>query len=102
MGRSLRALELSRELGHFYGGETCLKTFVAALESGAIDGLLEGVACEHTENDGQTGVHLRELQSPRGFGANVIVVSRLAAQDATNSDERIETAGGGQLFCRER
>src|ERR1700687_2294953 len=87
---------------HLYRGQTRFKTLVAALEAGSVDGLLEGVAGQHAKDNGQAGVHLRELQSARGFGTNVIVMGRFAAQNAANGDERIVTAGGGQFFRCER
>src|SRR5712672_1106029 len=90
--------ELARKLGHLDGGEASFKTFVAAFESSAVDGLLERVAGEHAENYWKAGVHLRELQTASGFGANVIVMRGFAAQDAANGDERIITAGGGEFF----
>src|SRR5882762_3168383 len=90
--------ELARKLGHLNGGETSFKPFVAAFEAGAVDGLLERVAGEHAENYWEAGVHLRELQTARGFGANVIVMSGFAAQDAANGDEGIVSTGGGKFF----
>src|SRR6266436_2664007 len=87
--------ELARKLGHLDGGEAGFKTFVAAFESGAVDGLFKSVAGQHAENDGEAGVHLRELQTARGFRANVIVMRGLASENAANGDERIVTAGGG-------
>src|SRR5712671_1488041 len=81
--------ELARKLGHLDGGEASFKTFVAAFESGAIDGLFERVAGEHTENDREASVHLRQLQTACGFGANIIVMSGFAAQDAADGDEGI-------------
>src|SRR5882762_5700382 len=94
--------KLARKLGHLDRGQTGFKPFVAAFESGAIDGLLERVAGEHAENYRKASVHLRELQTASGFGTNVIVMSGFAAQDAANGDERIVTAGGGEFFRCER
>src|SRR6266481_5890346 len=94
--------ELARELGHLDGGETGFKTFVATLESSAVDGLLERVAGQHTENDGEASVHLRELQTAGGFGANIIVVCGFAAQDAADGDEGIISTGGGKFFRGQR
>src|SRR6267142_4289656 len=71
--------KLARKLGHLDGGETGFKTFVAAFEAGAINCLLESVAGQHAENDGEAGNHLGELQTTSGFGANVIVMSGFAA-----------------------
>src|SRR5258705_13841370 len=67
--------ELARKLGHLDGGQTGFKAFVAAFEAGAINGLFESVAGQHAEKDGEAGIHLRELQTASGFGANVIVMS---------------------------
>src|SRR6266481_336212 len=97
-GRRFSAGELSRKTGHFNGGETGFKAFVAALEAGAVDGLLESVAGQHAKDDGEAGVHLRELQSARGFRANVIVMRGFASQNAANGDERIVTAGSSEFF----
>src|SRR6266403_839501 len=90
--------ELARKLGHLDGGEASFKTFVATLESSAVDGLLEGVAGQYAENDGEASVHLRELQTAGGFGANIIVMSCFTAQDAANGDERIVSTSGGKFF----
>src|SRR5712675_1031716 len=90
--------ELARKLGHFDGGQTGFKTFVAAFESGAVDGLLESVAGQYAENDGEASVHLRELQTACGFRANVIVMSGFTAQDAADGDEGIVSTGGGEFF----
>src|SRR6266403_3713489 len=90
--------ELARKLSHLDGGETSFKTFVAAFESSAVDGLLERVAGEHAENYRKASVHLRELQTAGGFGANIIVMSCFTAQDAANGDERIVSTSGGKFF----
>src|SRR5712664_1809933 len=100
-GGRFSARELSREVRHFDGGQACFKTLVAALEAGAVDGLLEGVAGEHAKNNGEAGVHLRELQTARGFRANVIVMRGFASENAANGDERIVAAGSGEFFCCE-
>src|SRR5882762_2068294 len=86
--------ELARKLGHLDGGQTGFKSFVAAFEAGAVDGLLERVAGEHSEYYRKASVHLRELQAAGGFGANIIVMSGFTAQDAANGDEGIVSAGG--------
>src|SRR5712672_2474886 len=90
--------ELARKLGHLDGGQTGFKTFVAAFEAGAVDGLFESVTGQHAENDGQASVHLRELQTAGGFRANIIVVCGFAAQDAADGDERVVSTGGSKFF----
>src|SRR5271169_4914885 len=90
---SLGRSQLARKLRHFNGAEPRLKSLVPALQAGAIDSLLQRVASQHAKNDGQPAVDLRELQPPRRFRADVIVVSRLATQNAPNRDERVVAAG---------
>src|SRR5712675_2272095 len=94
--------KLARKLGHLDGGEASFKTFVATLESSAVDGLLERVAGQHTENNGEASVHLRELQTARGFRANIIVVCGFAAQDAADGDEGVVSTGGSKFFRGQR
>ena len=88
-------VKLARQLRHFDSRKAGFESLVAALEAGAVNGLLQRVAGQHAENDGEAGIHLRELQTASGFGANVIVMSGFAAQDAADGDERIVSAGGG-------
>src|SRR5882762_338350 len=94
--------KLARKLGHLDGGETGFKSFVAAFEAGAINGLFESVAGQHTENYRKAGVHLRELQTACGFRANIIVVCGFAAQDAADGDEGIISTGGSKFFRGQR
>src|SRR6267378_2724980 len=94
--------ELARKLGHLDGGEASFKAFVAAFEAGAINGLLERVAGQHAENDGEASVHLGQLQTASGFGANIIVVCGFTAQDAADGDEGIISTGGSKFFRYER
>src|SRR6266849_8966670 len=61
----MRGAKLSRQLCHFDGGEARFESLVAAFEPRAVDGLLQRVARQHTENNRQATVHLRELQSAR-------------------------------------
>ena len=89
-------------MSHFDGGEPRFESFVPALESGAVDGLLQRVAGQHTEYNWQAAVHLRELQSARGLRTNIIIVRRLAAEHAADGDQRIVLPRRGQFFRSQR
>src|SRR6266851_1919493 len=71
--------KLARQLRHFDGGEPRFESLVPALESGAVNGLLQCVARQHAKHNWQAAVHLRELQSSCSLRAHVIVMCRLAA-----------------------
>src|SRR6266436_2124577 len=75
--------KLPGQMSHLDGGQPRFKSFVAALQPGAIDGLLERVTRQHTKNDGHSGVQLCELQSSRSLRADIIVMSGFAADHAT-------------------
>src|SRR5215467_1473142 len=93
--------QLARKLRHFHCRQPRFKSFVPALEPRAIDGLLQRVAGQHAENNGQPGIDLRELQAARGFGTNIIVMRSFAAQNAANGNQRVVFPGGGKFFCRQ-
>jgi len=63
-----------------------------ASQAGSIDRLLERVARQDAKNHGNARVHLRELHAARDLGANIFVVRRFAAQDATDGDHGVGTA----------
>src|SRR6202045_3489446 len=94
--------KLTRQLRHFDGTEPRFESFVPALETGAVDGLLQGVARQHTEHNRQSAVHLRELQSARGFRTNILIVSRFAAEHAADGDQRIVLPCRRQFLRRQR
>src|SRR5215467_7686424 len=83
LSRNGRA-KLPRKMGHFQGGQTGLEAFVPALQSGAVNGLLQGVAGQDAKDNRITAIHLRQLQASSGFRANVVVMRCFAAQDAAN------------------
>src|SRR5882762_2292569 len=72
----MRGAKLARQLRHFDGGEPRFESFVPALESSAVDGLFQRVARQHTKNNRQAAVHLRELQSACGLRTNIVIVHR--------------------------
>jgi hypothetical protein len=84
--RGFGGREFARKLRHFDSRQARLKSLVAPLQARTINGLLESVASEHAKDDWQPGIHLSELQSAGSFGADVIVVRRLATQDAADGD----------------
>src|SRR5258708_20499277 len=94
--------KLSRQLRHFDGGQARFESLVSALEPGAVDGLLHRVARQHTKHDWQAAVHLRKLQSARGFRTNIIIVRRFAAEHAADGDQRVVLPRRRQVFRRQR
>src|SRR6267143_975755 len=98
----MRGAKLARQLRHFDGGEPRFESFVPALESSAVDGLFQRVARQHTKNNRQAAVHLRELQSACGLRTNILIVRRFAAKHAANGDQRIVLPRRRQFFRRQR
>src|SRR6266851_4934998 len=94
--------QLSRKLRHFNRRQPRLKSFVAALEPRAIDGLLQRVARQHAKYDRQPDVHLCQLQPSRRLRTNVIVMCRRAPQHAANRNQRIIPPASRQLLRRQR
>src|ERR1700719_1029463 len=94
--------KLTRQLRHFDGSEPRFESFVPALETGAVDGLLQGVARQHAKNNRHAAVHLRELQSARGLRTNIVIVRRFAAKHAPDGDQRIVLPRRRQFFRRQR
>src|SRR2546423_7349357 len=102
VSRQVASPQVSRKMSHFDGCETRFKPLVAALETGTVDGLLEGVTSQHAKNNRQAGIHLRELQAARGFRADIIVMRSFAAKNAADSDERVIAARCGKLLGGQR
>src|SRR6202165_5719780 len=46
----MRSAKLARQLRHFDAREPRFESLVPAFETSAVDGLLQGVACQHTEH----------------------------------------------------
>src|SRR6201987_156488 len=77
------------ELPHLDCSKPRFETLVAALQAGAVNGLLQRVAGEHAEHDRYARIHLRELQSARGLRTDIIIVRRLSAKYAPNRDQGV-------------
>src|ERR1700676_117978 len=99
---ALFAADPPREMRHFDGAERGFESFVATLQSGAVDGLLQCVAGQHAKHYGHAGIHLRELQPARGFRADIVVMRRLAAQHAADGDKRVVLPCRGNLLRDQR
>src|SRR5262245_43634713 len=93
--------QLAHERGHLERGDTGLKAFVATLQSGAVNGLLECVAGQHAEDHRYTRIHLSKLHAPRYLGGDVLEMGGLTTQDAANGDHRVIPARACELLCRE-
>src|SRR5579863_8945708 len=92
------ASQLTRQLRHLDSGEPRFESLVAAFEPRAINGLFERVAGEHAKRHGHARIELRELNAARCFRGNVIVMRGLAAQDASDTDDGVAAAGGGEFL----
>src|SRR5260370_9387441 len=69
--------QLPRKLRHFNSRQPRLKSFVAALEPRAIDGLLQRIARQHAKYDRQPPVPLHHLQPSPPLRPNVIALRLL-------------------------
>ncbi len=94
--------KLLGQVGHFDGGEPRVVALVSALQSRAVDGLLERVAGEDAKNNRNAGIELRELHAARDFARDVVKMRGLAAQNAADGDHRVGASALGQFFRRER
>src|SRR5260370_19421872 len=97
-----RSAKLARQLSHLDGRQTRFKSLVPALEPGAVDGLFQSVAGQHTKHNWQAAIHLRELQSARRFRTYVIIMRCLATQNTSDRDQRVVLPRPGQGFLRKR
>src|SRR2546425_12864917 len=76
------------QIRHFYRRQRGLEAFVSHFQPGAVNGLLQRVAGEHTEGVRDAGF-LRRLADPaRDFICDHIVVCRVAPQQASEADDR--------------
>src|SRR5918996_981599 len=78
-GRGSSASDLAPQRHHPRDGLSGVAALVALLAARPRLGLLAGVAGDHPEGAGNAGVELDALDSPRGLGADVVVVIGLAA-----------------------
>src|SRR5579875_2285080 len=83
------ARKLPRQMGHFNGRESGVESFVSALQSRAINGLLQRVAGEHAKNHRHAGIELRQLNAARGLRRYVLEMRSFAAQNASNANNGI-------------
>src|SRR5436309_15533576 len=88
----LAAPELMLQAGHLDCGHRSLESFIARLQSGAIDGLLEVVAGEHTPGVRNLGILCGLSDAARDFFGNVLVIGRLAAEQAAKGNDRVDLA----------
>src|SRR6266481_264019 len=95
-------VQLARQPRHFDCAQPGFKSFVAALQSRAVNGLLQRVAGEHAEHQRDSRIHLSKLQATRSLRTYVIVMSGFAPQYATDRDQRIVTPRGREFFRSQR
>jgi hypothetical protein len=92
------------QIRHLDRRQRGFEALVSHLQSGAVDGLLQSLAGKHAESMGYARL-LRGLpDAARNFIHNDVVVGGIAAQQATQADNRVippspgESAGGHRNF----
>src|SRR5690242_6350609 len=93
-----RGRQFARKTGHLNGGEASLETFVAALEAGAVNRLLQRVTGENAECHGHACIELGKLDAAGDFAGDVFEMRSLAAQDTSDAYNRIAAARGREFF----
>src|ERR1700722_14278388 len=94
--RSSRAsfLEFPADAYHFDGGRSGLKALVAALNSGAVERLLQSLAGEHAKAVRDAGFLLRLPDAACDLGVDGLVVSGFSAQQTPQRNDGVHTTGG--------
>lgn len=87
---------------HFECIHRTFEAFVAGLEAGAVDGLLDGIRGEDTVEDGDTAGEGGHSDAFRDFGRYVFVVVSLSADDSAKADDGIIFAAFCHFLRRER
>lgn len=92
--------EFLDEVRHLEGGERGFGAAIAHLASGALDRLLEGVAGEDPEDDGDAGAAADLGDPPGRFAGDVIEMGGVAAEDAAEADDGVGGAASGDATRR--
>ena len=87
---------------HLHRRQRGFESLVAALESGAINGLLEVIAGQHPPGVGHARFLRGLAHAARDLVANVLVVGSLAPQQAAKTDDGLNLAGLRQRPRRRR
>src|SRR5581483_6700126 len=82
------------QIRHLHRRERRLESLVAALEAGAVDGLLERVAGEDAESMGHAGFLGRLADAAGALVGDHVVVRGVAAEQAPKADDGVEAARG--------
>ena len=75
---------------HFDGGDGGFEALVAGFEAGAVEGLLQGFAGEHTERVRNAGVLLGLAYAAGYFIVDGLVVGGFAAEETAEGDDGVE------------
>ena len=74
---------------HLDGGDGGFEAFVAGFEAGAVEGLLEGFAGEHTEGVGDAGLLLGLADAAGNLVVDGLIVGGFAAEEAAEGDDGV-------------
>ncbi len=96
------------QICHLHRRQRRFEPFVAALQAGAVDGLLQRVAGQDTEGVWNTGILCGLADSARDFVGDYVVMGSVAAEKAADADDGVvlaslgEGAGSGGNLKRSR
>src|SRR6266851_531498 len=102
LAAALTLRQLPEQIHHFDRRQGRLEALVARLGSSPVDGLLQGVTGQDTEDD-WNACGQRRLGHPLGRRpGHIIIVVRIAANDRTETDNSGILAARGQALCDQR
>src|SRR5581483_10973745 len=90
--------QLLEEIDHFDRGQGGIVALVARLDARPVERLLDRVAGEHAEDDGDPRIEASVGDAARRGAGDVVVVRRVAADDGAEADDGGVLARRGQLL----
>ncbi len=84
------------------GGQGGLVALVSHATASAVEGQFEVLAGENTEGDGHAGLLGNGADTAGDLVVDVLVVSRFALDNCTQTDHRVELSRVGQPVCDDR
>src|ERR1700729_1301266 len=100
--RSLAALKLGAQRGHFQHGFGRMPALIALAATSAGQRLLHRLAREHTEGTWHTRAERDLLNSAGSLGAHIVVVIGLATNHSAKARDALEASGLRRVACRKR
>src|SRR5579871_6862393 len=95
-------MERTQQIGHFDGGDSGIEAFVAALGSGPVNCLLQGIGGQHAEGHWHTRFRSRMGNSFGCFGGHIIEMRRFPANHGAKTNDSVMAVLLGQFACHQR